>query len=278
MRDEPLDPRIDRMMAALYGELSESEERAFERLLEKDDALRAEFEELRETRAILGGWEIEERVPSFVLVDEPAAAERSERRSPASGWRERVAGFFRPLFARPAWGLATAAVALLVLAVGGFRVERVDGGVAFRFGEPTAPPTTALDDLPLGPGRSLDGPSGSGAAKGGDGAVVPVAGYVTKRELDDRDAEMMVSLASLLNDYGERRDEEMADLLLNYYRDTRDRQDSDYRDLQRRIDALGYQFLRSTGNAPPLDESLGGGDDDRSRSLDSTPNGETEEE
>ncbi|MBZ0267083.1 hypothetical protein K8I85_02920, partial [bacterium] len=66
--NERMDPRIDKMIAYLYGELPEAEERAFRRLLEKDDALRAEYEELAGTRETLRGWEVEETVPSFVLV------------------------------------------------------------------------------------------------------------------------------------------------------------------------------------------------------------------
>jgi anti-sigma factor RsiW len=139
MSDEKIDPRIDRMMAALYGELTESEERAFRRLLEKDDRLRVEFEELKETRRLLGGWEVEERVPSFVLID--GEGERAAGRPAAigSGWLERVRGALRGLGATPAWGLATAAVVLLVLAIAGFRIESIDGGIAFRFGEPPRP-------------------------------------------------------------------------------------------------------------------------------------------
>ena len=279
MREEPLDPRIDRMMAALYGELPDAEERAFRRLLEKDDALRAEFEELRETREMLGGWEIEEKVPSFVLVDGARESGRTAGGATAPRWSERLAGFFRPLFDRPAWGLATAAVALLLLAVGGFRVERVEGGLAFRFGEPVRPAPTDFENLPLGPGRSLDGPSGSPDGTRGELVTVSDGEFLTKREFDNRNTELMLSLASLLNDYGERRDEEIADVMLNYYRDARDRQDHDYRDLNRRIDALGYQFLRSTGAAPPSeDPSIDDGDDDRSLPLELAPKRGTEEE
>jgi len=109
MRGESIDPRIDKMMAALYGELSEAEERAFLRLLEKDDALRAEWDELRESRELLAGWKVEESVPCFILME----GERAPRRTPSAGWLERLRGAVRNLGAVPTWGLATAAVAVL---------------------------------------------------------------------------------------------------------------------------------------------------------------------
>ena len=156
-----VDPRIDKMMAYLYGELPEAEERAFRRLLEKDDALRAEFEELSDVRQMLGGWEVEERVPSFVLVGDADSAQRDRK---SGGGLAKILEPFRGFAVTPAWGLAAAAAILLVLAVGQFRVERVDGGVALRFGEPTDPAVTEVADAPsersngvssLGPSTNL---------------------------------------------------------------------------------------------------------------------------
>ncbi len=290
MTDEPLDPRIDRMMAALYGELSETEERGFRRLLEKDDALRAEFEELKGTREILGDWEVEERVPSFVLVDravaEPSSSSAKRRASAGPGWFERFREAARAFGRQPAWGLATAAVALLVLAIAGFRVEKLDGGVAFRFGEPTAPESAPFDDSVLdriGDGRPLgEVAAGDGEmpVQAGKGKLVPVSsdGYLTQDEYDARSAELMISLASLLNDYGERRDEEVAELMNEFYVDTRSRQDSDFRDLNRRIDTLGFQFLRDSGFDPgQLNDQLNGRATDRSVPLELAPPRNTEE-
>jgi hypothetical protein len=278
MREEGLDPRIDRMMAALYGELPEAEERAFRRLLEKDDRLRAEFEELKGTREMLAGWEVEERVPSFVLVDGPAEAPARPTVPEGAGWLDRVRAAIASFGARPAWGLATAAAALLVLAIAGFRVERLDGGIAFRFGDRPAAPAPTFDGL--GAGQSLDDLAAGGRssfAEVGDGSIVPVSDgeYLTAREFDARSTELMVSLASILNDYGAKRDEEVANLLRDFYLETRARQNDDYRELNRRIDTLGYQLLRdqSTGFDPErLEELLDDGGSDRSQPLELTPN------
>ncbi len=285
MTDQTPDPRIDRMMAALYGELPEAEERAFRRLLEKDPALRAEFEELQGTRGMLAGWEVKERAPSFVMVDSPSREREGEtgrgarRAATGMGWLDRILASVRSFGARPAWGLATAAVAVLILAMTGFRVERLDGGLAFRFGDPqpqVASTSTALDRL--GSGRSIDGFSASGTQFPRDareGQLIPVSAVdmVTRGEYDERNSELLMSLASLLNDYGERRDDEVEDVLRNYFLETRSRQDQDYRELNRRIDTLGFQIMREAGYDPGRqDDLLRGRSTAPSVPLELTPN------
>ena len=63
-RHDAVDPKIDRLIAALYGEMSDAERRDFDAELAADPALRAEWEEISGTRSLLAGWELEERVPS----------------------------------------------------------------------------------------------------------------------------------------------------------------------------------------------------------------------
>lgn len=251
---EDVDPRIDKMIAFLYGELPPSEEKAFRRLLEKDAALRAELEELSQARGALAGWEVEEHVPSFVLVD--SGAERPARsRARGIGFLERLSDSLRSFGAAPAWAFATAAVALVVLAAAGFRVERVAGGLAFRFGGDRAA-TSVPETLPgVGPGQPLE--LASRPAETGGGSVVPVSGtYLTREEFDSYNADLMNTLVGLLNRYDERRDQETVDLLQAFYGKINDRQVWDYERINRRIDALGADLLLETNRSRSLEELL----------------------
>jgi len=253
---EDVDPRIDKMIAFLYGELPASEERAFRRLLETDVALRSELEELSRTRESLAAWRLEEHVPTFVLVDEgtsrPAPAPVA-----APSLLARLRESLRALGAGPAWGLATAAAALVVLAAAGFRAERVPGGVAFRFGG-ARPAVSPADDLPgLGPGQPIEmarRPEASGPA---GGAVVPVgAEYLTQDEFESYNTELMTTLAGLLNRYDERRDRETAELLQALYQRINERQGFDYERVNRRIDALGESLVLETSRNRTIEELL----------------------
>ena len=249
---EDIDPRIDKMIAFLYGELPPAEEAAFRRLLEADEALRLEFAELSSARGALAEWKLEEAVPSFVLMEsaEPKPAPRAAGDSPL----RRFFASLRGLGASPAWGLATAAVALAVLAVAGFRIDRVPGGIAFRFGE--RPAATTPQDYPgVGESRPLelakrpDPSSGSG--------VVPVSGtYLTQEEFNAYNSQLMSTLATLLNQYDQRRDREMTDLVQSLYRRVNDQQVFDYERTNRRIDALGEQFLGGAERGTPVEDLL----------------------
>ena len=153
MFEENANPRIEKLVAYLYGEMSEAEERAFRRLLEKDEELRAEYEELRDAREVLGAWEVESAASGFLLVPEE---EKAPSASAARGWFARLRAVVNALGSRPAWGLATVAAIVLVLALGGFRVERIDGGLAFTIGDGSS------RELPGEPGSAAPAlPSGS---------------------------------------------------------------------------------------------------------------------
>ena len=258
---EDVDPRIDKMIAFLYGELPPAEEKAFRRLLEKDDALRAEWEELSGTRGTLAAWKVEEHVPSFVLVDGGGKAKAEAKRTAGAGagaWR-RFLDSLRPVAMSPAWGLAAAAVALVVLAAGGFRVERVPQGVAFRFGGSGAS-APAGDVLPgVGDGQPLElatRPPASGSATPG---LVPVSGsYLTQDEFNAYNTDLMTTLVSLLNRYDEQRDKETTDLLQGLYAKINERQMFDYERTNRRIDALGAGLLLESSRTKTIDDVLEG--------------------
>lgn len=144
MSDEPLETREQLLIAALYGELTEDQELDFQRRLSGDADLRAEWAELTGTRSLLQEWAPEEDpAPSFVFVDdaeEPALG----------GWERFIRGIRRGMSA-PAWTFAGATVALVVLVISGFRVDRVENGFAVRFG----PAPTLMQPAGSGPGEML---------------------------------------------------------------------------------------------------------------------------
>ena len=74
MSNKPIDPRYDKLIAALYGELSPEEERAFLAELETDSALKAEWEALNETRAFVAAARTEENAFEYAPESETASS------------------------------------------------------------------------------------------------------------------------------------------------------------------------------------------------------------
>jgi len=261
MKEHGIDPRIQKLMASLYGELSEEEERAFQAELADDDALRAEWEELRDARVFLKAWEAEEPGQSFVFV-EPARTPASGRRGPAAGggWFRRLGGLLPP----SAWGFAGATAALTVLILAGFRVDRVENGVAFRFGEPTR---TARVAGTMTPGDRLS-PPGQGAAyprvlsPSGTG-VLPAAadGYVTQAQLDAYTARLLTTMTSVLGDFEQKRNGELAYVLQSFYQDLSSRQLQSYDELRGQIQGVGLGLMAEQTKANARLESLVGRND-----------------
>jgi anti-sigma factor RsiW len=264
-----VDPRIEKMVAYLYGELPESEERAFRRLLQDDDALRTEYEELAATRETLRGWEVEERAPSFVLVDGAAPAERPGRRAAArGGWWARFTDGLRTIAITPAWGLAATALVLFVLAAAGFRVDRVDGGVALRFGgRAGAPAQVATSPTPPRPTdrESASVPASVAASVPATGAIPPAssladappAAYVTHKDLETYNSNLMLTLAELLNQYSRKRDHDVTEGFQSLYQQVTSQRTYDYEQLSGRIDMLGRDLLLETNrNARGFQEVL----------------------
>jgi hypothetical protein len=264
MNEHPIDPRIDKMMAYLYGELPEAEERVFRRLLEKDDTLRAELEELQSSRDILAGWRVEERVPSFILMER-------EGRERSNFW-ERLIAPLRGLAISPAWGLAATAVVLLVLAVAGLRIEPLGNGIAFRFGEPSTLETLAPDGLPL-QNVSRSRPPGSTPS-----AAVAGSEYLTREELQAYNHELMRSLVMLLNNYDARREEDFTGLVRTVYDQVSSQQDYDFEQLHRRVDSLGRELVIDRNRyARSLDDLLMNSPRTEPASLELSPANDTKE-
>src|SRR4026208_1437243 len=109
MTNESLDPKRERLIAYLYGEMTEEESKSFVQLMESDATLRDEFDELRGAREVLAGWRVPEPTPSFVFLNETA------RRPEGAPWWKRFS-FLRGTGGF-GLGLATAAAAALILAV-----------------------------------------------------------------------------------------------------------------------------------------------------------------
>ncbi len=125
-----LDVWRDRMVAALYGELPSEEEEELLTHLAHDPALRAEWDELRESRAFLREADAADADPGFVFEPPASAAARAAAGRPAS----RVGSWWLSLLARPATGFALAGIAAVILMIAGLRIDRVSGGLAVRFG------------------------------------------------------------------------------------------------------------------------------------------------
>jgi len=121
-----------KLQACLDGELSSDETRAIEELLARDAGARSLFEELRATRTLLAGGELEVKLPEtgeFYWSKIRRQIELEDRRSPSINAPEPVSAWW-VRFVTPAGALA--ALALFVV-------------VALKHSEPPEP-ILALDD------------------------------------------------------------------------------------------------------------------------------------
>ncbi len=141
MTADALDPRRDRMIAALYGELSAEEERAFHEALATDAGLRAEWEELTAARGFLQESRVEEKAPAFsFLLPVDSSSDRALQshgvtvREEERRFETRRAGSWAAL-RLPIASFALGAAALLVLMLAGLRIDRENGALVVRFGE-----------------------------------------------------------------------------------------------------------------------------------------------
>jgi len=252
MKQEPIDPKRERLIAYLYGEMTEEESKSFVRMLESDTTLRAEYEELRGAREILSGWRVPEPTPSFVFLNETAGRPKG-----AAWWKKfeflRGAGGF-------GLGLATAAAVALVLAITGFHVEKLDGGLAFRFGEEkrnVLPSSEALDRFELSnPTRSAPLEFANGAKPAAPNAAAASSGeYITRAEFEKMSNEMVGSIVDLLNEYGNHQNQEVTGVLQAMYAQLSDKQSRDSEEIRHRMSALGVELLmRQAKNKPSSGE------------------------
>jgi anti-sigma factor RsiW len=271
MKEESLDPRIDRMMAALYGELSDSEARAFHRLLETDEALRAEWEELRGARRAIAGWEVKERVPRFVLLED-AVPRRTRAAKPGGGGLARWLEPFRAL--RGSWGfalVAAAAAGVAFLAAEARFERRLEArlGTESRDLVQSAPSGSVLDQRQDVPIEDLLARPGGGTDAS---PVLPATGtYVTRAELEASRDEMLQSLAVLLNQYDQREDQETLDLLQAMYERVNRQQLYDFRQLAGRVDNLGRELIVNRSVAEQKIEELLGPEQSREGGTQEAP-------
>ena len=244
MKNEPIDPKRERLIAYLYGEMTEDESKSFVRMLETDETLREEFEELRGAREILADWRVTEPTPSFVFLNETAG------RPEGAAWWKRFsflggAGGF-------GLGLATAGAAALILAFTGFRMEQVDGGLAFRFGEEKERPLPVAERLIPSRSEPLDFAANSRATEP-DAATASAASneYITRAEFEKLSGQMVGSVVDLLNEYGNQQNQEVTGVLQAMYAQLSDRQSRDSEEIRHRMSALGVELLlRQAKNKP----------------------------
>ena len=120
--DRPLDPLRERMISALYGELTTEEMKRFEESLEENEELRTEWDELRGTRNFLSvaGSEEDDVEFSFTLpVDLSPGEEQESGRLLPGPWRR---------WFSMAAGFSAAAAIFAVLLLSGLRVDRTAHG------------------------------------------------------------------------------------------------------------------------------------------------------
>jgi hypothetical protein len=257
MSEQPLDPKRQMLIAALYGELSEEKEQEFQELLARDAGLRADWDELRETRVLLAEWAPEETAPAFEITEQEAAflGPSSRRRGASPGLWAGLRGWFRGSWTPPAWGFAGATAVLVILILTGFRVDWVENGLVFRFGpdsqivsgsSPGAGSMTATAPGNVDPGRI--GPPSDGVR------ATPVAArgdLVTRHEMDYYSAGIMRMMSDMLVDYRNERNGELAYILGSLYEQLRSEQSEQYDDLKARVEGVGLGLMveQSRANA-----------------------------
>ncbi|MBU1701122.1 MAG: hypothetical protein KJ970_19910 [Candidatus Eisenbacteria bacterium] len=246
MSDEPLDPRREQMIMALYGELSPEEEKEFHDLLAQDEKLQAEWEELQLTRAFLKKAEEEETAPSFVFLNPAQPASKTLERS-RSGIFAKLSGLWTRLFGTllsPATGFAIVTAALVILMLAGFRVDRVDGGLVFRFGrspEPTPGNVEVMPgQLPVEPGYMEPGGAYPGGSYDNVQMIPASAGgnYLTRTDFADYSNDLMTLVSNMMSEYEQRRDGQIAYALRGFYDDLLQRQQRSHEDLNSEMDRM----------------------------------------
>jgi hypothetical protein len=246
MMDNPLDPRRERLIALLYGELEAEEERRVRGEIESDERLRSDWEELQATRRMLQQWEVPDQPPNFVFVDEQESAARRVRSGILGGWRGRLRG----LAPATSWVFATAALIVVSLALTDFHVQRSNGTLTIGFGGPSKQQlalgepddldvSTAVPIEGLRPGQRGPAQTVSDVAQGVAPAPSP---YVTREEFEAYNIGLTRTMVALLNEYDRQRDQDVRQFLQATFGGFADKQDRDYRDLRGRIEELTTGF------------------------------------
>jgi hypothetical protein len=242
MTEQPLDPRREKLVGLLYGELSTEEEQEIRKQIAEDESLRADWEELVAAREMIGEWDVAAETPSFVFLDEQAPAREERQLGFWDRLRERFGGF---VTATP-WAMATAAVVIAVLALSDFRVTREGGTLAFGFGErESETPAQALQFDPQGGGGfPLEGTpvqqaSSNPVLSDNHPYLVPATSpFLTRDEFEAYTAGMTQTMVALINQYGREQQGQTSSYLQAIFGGFAERQDDSYRELRARIEAL----------------------------------------
>lgn len=221
MTDQPLDPWRDRMISALYDELSEREMKDFEAALERDVDLRKDWDELRAARASLQQLARDEAAPEFAFRMPPVDPSRASDTKVVPLWRWALAS---------AAGFAAAASIFLVLLVAGLRVDRTTGGVLVRFGDTVA-----------GDAMAASGP--------GEGFVGAGQDYLTRAEFATLAEVLIDTTAVRLNELDRRQSNSRAEVARALYDALALQQQRQYHDLSNQIQLA---LLREEGADPSL--------------------------
>jgi hypothetical protein len=261
----PADPRHERLVGLLYGELRSEEADALRLEIDRDPSLRRDWEEIRSAREALASLPAVEpaRGASWDAMDAAPA------RLPVAGqgWRPiadlrvssrlRIGERLRRLLTGSAWGVAAAAVLLLTLGLARFRVERVDHGFAFTLGAEGAGlggshgiVRGGSGPAPVGGNGAFGGIAGlAGTVAGGEIATLRSASYVTREELRDFGTELSRGLAVFLDQRAGQRDAEMAAWMQIAFQEISRRQSVGYGDLRGRIEDVGIGLARGQYDA-----------------------------
>jgi hypothetical protein len=265
MNEKPLDAHREKMIAALYGELSAEEERELRELIDSDEELLAEWQELAEAREFLRAAGDEAPAPSFVFLTPPEEALPASATVRAgcharSGLRARLGH----LFGSPAVVFGIAACALLVLIGAGFRVDHTEAGLVLGFGSRphlVAPPQFA-EGVSLEPGSER---------ASGTLPIVPVSAtadagaYMTRTDFDRLANLQMKITAAMLNQYEEQRRDETLLLVRQVSATLSQRQQRNHEELRTQVqDAwLGMIGAGALGNQPVMRSSRDRGTPER---------------
>ena len=224
MKDTTLDPKRQLLIAALYGELDADGEARFQAAIDEDPVLRAEWDELRETRALLETASAAEPAITreFVFVRPPETK---------ATWRQRFFTF------SPAWGFASVACGLVILLGAGLRLDRVDNGLVVRFGQAPVPQTQPKPE-PVTPTRrpEITVP----VPVDGDVRITPTSAHaLTREDLNRSTIRTLEAMSNMVDDAQMEQNHKMAMILGQFYEEMRDEQDRKYRDLRQRVEAVG---------------------------------------
>ena len=270
MSKESFDPRVQKLVASLYGELSEAEERELAEELERDPGLRGDFEELRAARVFLTDWAGDEPAPGSIFTEQPALWTRAGLAD--TPWA-RARQWMGHLMPAPAWGFGFATVVLLGLIVGGFRVDRVDNGIALRFGRGAAPERVLMAGSPSDPDMPGN-PAASPTLLDGTVDALPVSAtgpYVTQGQLREQQGQILEQMTALLADYEQRRNGELAYILQTFYQEIAGQQNRAITELQSQIEGVGLGLMAEQSRTNQRLETLVDEDGKIKRTQSQTP-------